>query len=56
MQNYCFLCLIDESTSLSLNLRCSVDAECEPITVFLDLLELSSLTADAIVESVMMFA
>ena len=53
MQNYCFLCLIDESTSLSLNLRCSVDAECEPITVFLDLLELSSLTADAIVESVM---
>jgi len=57
-----FSVLIDESTSLSqkscliVYLRCSVHAECELITVFLDLLELSSLTADAIVESVMTFA
>jgi len=52
-----FSVLIDESTSLSqkscliVYLRCSVVAGCEPVSLFLDLLELSSLTADGIVES-----
>jgi hypothetical protein len=47
--------LIDESTSLGqksclvVYLRCSVDASCNPVTLFLDLLELSDLSADSIV-------
>lgn len=51
--------LIDESTSLGqkscliVYLKCSVDACSEPLTVFLDLLELSSLTADGIVSTLM---
>ena len=54
-----FSVLIDESTSLSqkscliVYLRCTVEASCEPVTCFLDLMELSSLTADAVIESLM---
>lgn len=53
-----FSVLIDESTSLSqklcliVYLRCSVDSDCDPVTVFLDLVELPSLTADAVMQSV----
>jgi hypothetical protein len=49
--------LIDESTSLGqkscliVYLRCSVDAACGPLTVFLDLVELNDLGADSIVEA-----
>ena len=54
-----FSTLIDESTSLSqkscliVYLRCSVDNTCEPVCVFLDLLELDGTNADAIVASLM---
>ena len=51
--------LIDESTSLShkscliVYIRCSVDDSVGPVTVFLDLLELSSLSAESIVDSLL---
>jgi len=54
-----FSTLIDESTRLSqkscliVYLRCSVDNTCEPVCVFLDLLELDGTNADAIVASLM---
>ena len=58
--NMPFSVLIDESTSLSqmscliVYLRCSFTTKaCEPVTVFLDLIELSSLTADVISSSLM---
>lgn len=54
-----FSVLIDESTSLGqkscliVYIRCCVDECSEPTAVFLDLLELSSLTADVIVETLL---
>jgi len=54
-----FSVLTDKSTSLSqkscmmVYLRCSISQSCEPVTVFLDLVELCGLTSHILVDALM---